>query len=350
LTRIRRISISIAAGAAVLAICASGARAAIVTIGSSLTGAFSSPSTCAPGTSCTFSQYSLPGAMLASPVDGAVVRWRILGAGGGPSYKLQVLAFVRDGGPLEKEYTSVRSSAPMTPIGLGLETFSTALPISAGQSIGLALGVGGRVADRPTPGARSMGSVGTMVDGNPTLLHVGVFNQELGFNADIQPEPTVASLSPQLGPVRGGTAVIVNGTDFEDASEVKFGDRPATSFTVDSETKITAVAPAAGESTSVPVSVTTAAGTAVAPVEYKYDRTQEREEQEKVEEKHCVVPRLRGKRLKAAKGALRSAYCVLGKVRKRRGVTARTGRVVGQAQRPGLILPVASRVNLTLGR
>jgi hypothetical protein len=71
--------------------------------------------------------------------------------------------------------------------------------------------------------------------------------------------PTVTALSPATGPLAGGTAVTLTGTDFTGATAVTFGTTAATAFTVDSETQITATAPA-GTGT-VDVTVTTAIGT-----------------------------------------------------------------------------------------
>ncbi|MFI6310802.1 IPT/TIG domain-containing protein, partial [Nocardia fusca] len=71
--------------------------------------------------------------------------------------------------------------------------------------------------------------------------------------------PTLATVVPNVGPVAGGTTVVLTGAGLAGASAVTFGGTPATSFTVNSATQITAVAPA-GTGT-VPVTVTTAGGT-----------------------------------------------------------------------------------------
>jgi hypothetical protein len=73
------------------------------------------------------------------------------------------------------------------------------------------------------------------------------------------PPPTVSSVAPLSGNTAGGTAVTVTGTDFRYVTGVSFGGTPATSFTVDSNSQITAVTPskAAG---AVDVTVTTDAG------------------------------------------------------------------------------------------
>ncbi|MEU2039998.1 IPT/TIG domain-containing protein [Nocardia niwae] len=55
--------------------------------------------------------------------------------------------------------------------------------------------------------------------------------------------PTLISVTPNTGPVTGGTAVTITGTGFTGATGVFFGFLPAVSFTVNSDTQITAVTP-----------------------------------------------------------------------------------------------------------
>ncbi|WP_332801997.1 beta strand repeat-containing protein [Sphingomonas sp. RT2P30] len=71
--------------------------------------------------------------------------------------------------------------------------------------------------------------------------------------------PTVTAISPATGPVAGGTSVTITGTGFIGATAVTFGATPATGFTVNSPTQITATAPA-GTGT-VDVRVTAVDGT-----------------------------------------------------------------------------------------
>ncbi|MBF6223139.1 IPT/TIG domain-containing protein [Nocardia abscessus] len=73
------------------------------------------------------------------------------------------------------------------------------------------------------------------------------------------PAPALTSVSPSSGSAAGGTTVTLTGTGLSTAGAVSFGSTPATSFTVDSDTQITAVSPA-GTGT-VQVTVTTAGGT-----------------------------------------------------------------------------------------
>src|ERR1019366_7993672 len=72
--------------------------------------------------------------------------------------------------------------------------------------------------------------------------------------------PAVTGLSPVSGTTAGGDTVILSGTGFPGATAVNFGALAAASYTVDSDTQITAVSPNQGAA-PVAVTVTTAAGT-----------------------------------------------------------------------------------------
>ncbi len=56
--------------------------------------------------------------------------------------------------------------------------------------------------------------------------------------------PTITSVSPTSGPDAGGTSVTITGTGLTGATDVSFGATAAASFTVDSDTQITATSPA----------------------------------------------------------------------------------------------------------
>src|SRR6516162_10201501 len=71
--------------------------------------------------------------------------------------------------------------------------------------------------------------------------------------------PTVTNVNPNTGPTSGGTSVTITGTNFFDVIAVQFGSNAAGSFTVNSETQITATSPA-GVGT-VDVTVTNENGT-----------------------------------------------------------------------------------------
>ncbi|MET8798594.1 IPT/TIG domain-containing protein [Nocardia sp. NPDC004568] len=69
---------------------------------------------------------------------------------------------------------------------------------------------------------------------------------------------TKTSLSPTSGPTTGGTSVTITGTGFAGPTTVRFG-ATATTFTLDSPTRITAIAPG-GSAGAAQVTVTTARG------------------------------------------------------------------------------------------
>jgi len=69
--------------------------------------------------------------------------------------------------------------------------------------------------------------------------------------------PTVTSFTPTSGPV--GTSVTVNGSNFTGVTAVKFNTTAATSYTVNSSTKITASVPSGA--TNGPISVSNGSGT-----------------------------------------------------------------------------------------
>jgi hypothetical protein len=64
-----------------------------------------------------------------------------------------------------------------------------------------------------------------------------------GFTYVLPGAPEITSIVPDEGPETGGTTVVLTGTDFDGTDSVTFGGVPAASFTVDSDTQITAVTP-----------------------------------------------------------------------------------------------------------
>jgi hypothetical protein len=66
--------------------------------------------------------------------------------------------------------------------------------------------------------------------------------------------PTVTSVSPNTGTPAGGTSVTVTGTSFTGSTAVHFGANAATTFTVDSNTQITATSPPGAGTVDVTVS------------------------------------------------------------------------------------------------
>ncbi len=113
------------------------------------------------------------------------------------------------------------------------------------------------------------------------LILAFVFTPSAAFAA---PAPAVTGLSVDSGPAAGGATVVITGTDFSGlsgAAAVSFGGTDAASYTVDSETQITAVTPAHAVGTA-DVTVTagglTSANTAVDDYTFlnRYDQTDSR--------------------------------------------------------------------------
>jgi hypothetical protein len=79
--------------------------------------------------------------------------------------------------------------------------------------------------------------------------------------------PVVASISPASGPA--GAKVSITGIGFTKATAVKFGETPATSFTITSDSTMTAIVPASGGKADV--TVTTPVGTSVTSAASVFD-------------------------------------------------------------------------------
>lgn len=299
-----------------------------MTVGSPLVGAFTpaGPS----GIVATLSNLTLAeaGAHPTSPISGAIVRWHLLDATGGP-FKLRVLR--PTGGPV---YTAVGSSAPVSASGSVFETFATALPVQAGDTIGLDIPEGIKL------GLYLSGPASTVADWEPPLTEGATqpytkaeAGGEYGFNAEVQPTPGIASVAPASGSIKGGTSVTISGTDFASVSGVSFGGVPAKSFTVGSESAITALAPAVAKVGDVDISVTTVAGTTSASAADHFTYTA------------CVVPKLKGKKLKTTRKKLAKANCKLGKVK---GEKTKSAKVTKQSPKPGKVLAPGAKVNVKL--
>lgn len=69
-------------------------------------------------------------------------------------------------------------------------------------------------------------------------------------------QPAVANVQPDAGPASGGTTVMISGTGLAGVKEVKFGETGAASYTVISETLISAVSPAGSGTVNVRVVAT----------------------------------------------------------------------------------------------
>jgi IPT/TIG domain-containing protein/PASTA domain-containing protein len=329
----RRLTMVIAAVAAVCMVFAGSAQAAIISVGSVLPEKFESVEFGRPQ---TFFNTALPeaGATLASPVNGAIVKWRVQGAKGGP-FSLRVL-HPNGKGAFEAAGTSLGA----TPAGEGLEEFATNLKIQAGDLIGLdPTNASDKIGVADVSGASYATIFPRPTDGSVVPPAEAISGKEIELSALIQPEPEVTLVSPPFGPVTGGTVVTITGKNFSQTSEVKFGSTPAASFKVDNDTEITATTPKALLPGQVDVAVTTFAGTN--PNTHFDDFVY----------RACVVPRVKNRTLKVAKSMLRRAGCKLGHVKKVNAPKPKkVGKVLKQTPNPGKVLAPGSRVRIQLGK
>jgi len=70
----------------------------------------------------------------------------------------------------------------------------------------------------------------------------------------------------------------------------------------------------------------------------------------KIAPPQCNVPRVEGKRLAAAKSAIKQRHCRTGKVTYAFSKTTKNGRVVSQSRRPGRVFPANTKINLVVSR
>ena len=272
-----------------------------------------------------------PGANLTSPVNGAIIRWKVQGAVGGP-FTLRVLHPNGSGA-----YTAIGVSQPAKPVGLGIETFSTQLPIRAGDLIGID-------SSNPTDqigvadvGPASYGIFSTPPFENSTNAPSSTkLSQEIELSAEVQPAPAITAVSPPEGTVLGGEKVTITGTNLNGTTKLMFGEVAATSFSVVSEEKITAVVPGQLKPGSVEIVATTLAGESPTGHADTYTYL------------GCTVPKLAGRNLAGAKRAIRGGGCQVGKISKVKGAPKKHGKVISQNPKPGRVLSPGTKIAIKL--
>jgi hypothetical protein len=304
------------------------AGATTVTVGSVLPPTFTS--TPFEGVRSQFNT-TLPetGASVASPVNGEIVRWKVVGAVGGP-FTLRVLHPNGAGA-----YTATGTSQPAKPAGPGIETFPTQLAIHSGDLISVD-------SSNPTDeiGVATVAGAGYGIfsappfEGSTNAPALSRSGAEIELAAEVQPAPAITNVTPNGGSVLGGEKVTITGTNLAGASAVMFGDVPASTFTVEGEEKITAVAPPQSKVGRVDITATTLAGVSptVRADSFYYAG--------------CTVPKVLGKKLGVAKARLRGAGCAVGKVSKVKGPVKKRGKVVKQGAHPGALLAPRAKIAL----
>ena len=206
--RARYVQIACVAAVA-LALCASSAsiaQGATVTLGAPLAGKFVPEDFSGVTSAATVFNTQLPPGkgVVASPINGTVVSWSITQAKGGP-FRLRVLQPNLGG-----TYTAVGTSAPATPSGPATQTFTSSIPIKAGELVGL---------DNSNPsdelglqvnaGAQYAFAVPALAENVPTPVELGTTPYSIGFNAQVLPAPTATTLDKKAGSIKGGTKVTI---------------------------------------------------------------------------------------------------------------------------------------------
>jgi uncharacterized repeat protein (TIGR03803 family) len=105
----------------------------------------------------------------------------------------------------------------------------------------------------------------------PTGAHTGTVTVTIGSTTLTSPQtfkvkPKLTTFSPPSGSI--GTLVTINGTGLIQATSVKFGTVKATTFTVVSDSEVTADVPSGLSPGAVTISITTAGGTANSPTKF----------------------------------------------------------------------------------
>jgi IPT/TIG domain/PASTA domain len=243
--RRRLVCAVVAVGCAILA---SSAKAATVTIGQLF----------APGASCgavTFLQQAVAsGASYTVPAAGVITSWSFqTDAATTPDLKFKIGRTAGGG-----NYTITAEAAAGTQTASAVNTYPASIPVQAGDLIGV-YGAGGNCGNN----TNSPSDIATLTRGDVPPGTTAPFMSAAGGEIDISAQeilqPGVASVSPAQGPVSGGTVATITGHDFTGATGVSFGGTPAGSFTVNSDTSLTAITPT-GLAGAVDVTVTTPGG------------------------------------------------------------------------------------------
>ena len=241
-------------------------------------------------------------------------------------------------GPLYPKFLVAGQDGPRSLIPNALNTFPVEIPVKAGDLIG-----DNDVNAEVVPNACLLKTSnaddaiywkqGSALLGTEFEAAKAESGSRMNVKATLLLAPTVSAVTPATGNAAGGTAITISGAEFADVTGVTVGTVPVP-FTIVSENLITATTTAGTAGAATPVTVTTIAGAATGSFAY---------------EPVCVVPKLKGRKLKPAKRALLKAHCKPGKVTRGKGVTAKAGKVVGQSPKQETSRPADAKVSLKLG-
>jgi hypothetical protein len=231
-----------------LGLIAPGARAATVTLGQLFT-----PTGADSCTDTELQTAAAAGTSYVVSAPGVITSWSFHTDATTPTG----LKFKVGRNDIGTSYTIVGEATAGAETPNAVNTYPASIPVRAGDMIGIFGGDGDCATFTSNAGDVIEAQFGDISAGVPTVF-VSSSGAKVPVSAQEVLAPGIGSLSSSAGPDAGGTTVTITGHDFAGASAVDFGGTPAR-FTVDSDTTITAVAPAAAPGT-VDVSVDTAGG------------------------------------------------------------------------------------------
>lgn len=276
------------------------------------------------------------------PENGVLTSWSTKAAAGpGQMLTLKVFRPQSDG-----SFTVVAHDGPRALTGGVVNTFKVHIPVQTSDVIGLNSANDVQVSNAceflgENPPDENNDIVDTFAGDAADGVNLAPNARDFGFRANVTaeflapPEIDIFNRVP-LGSVEGGAAVPIQGNHFEAVLAVMFGGVAAPRFTVSDEHHLTAIAPPGRTLGEINAEVITAAGTATAPSRFSYSG--------------CLVPKLAGKPLAAAKKQLANGGCKLGKVARVHGSPRKRGKVLTQSPKPGSLLAPGSKVGLKVGK
>jgi len=173
-----------------------------------------------------------------SPSDVPVEVHSIAGAAGVSAGGGQVLAF----GATLPTVTGV--SPHSGPTGGGQTVTITGSGLAGASAVHFGVNPASGIVDNPDGSLTVSTPAGTGTVDVTVTTPTGTSVASGGDRYAYRPAPTVRKLSAKGGSARGGTSVIITGTEFTDATRVYFGSVAVNEPTVDSATEITVVSPA----------------------------------------------------------------------------------------------------------
>jgi hypothetical protein len=187
---ISRATLAAVIGCVAVLIFAAGAQAQTVTVGPPL----DEPESLVPcfefeeSEGCGFAMPSapIPSNATVAPVGGTVVSWGIAGASAMAGYRLVVLRPNPTG-----IYTLTAASPTVAPTGVAPQSFPSALPIQAGEVVGVSIPDAATIGSLPVPSTVFGFSGGLPVGAEAPVLGEGPSPTSPGFDATIEPAPVI---------------------------------------------------------------------------------------------------------------------------------------------------------------